>query len=81
MIDLLKITHGGDHPVTYGDAEPSAESGEIIPKETVLTGKKDHGSLQRIDCMFNPPHIPGPLCCSAINFFRQISSSECVARG
>lgn len=51
MIDLVKITSGGEHPVTYGDAERSEDTGKYVPKETTLTGKEDHCSLQRIDCI------------------------------
>lgn len=48
-IDLLKESYNGKHPVTYGDTEKV--DNKVVPKETVLTTKEDHGCMQCIDYM------------------------------
>lgn len=48
-IDLLKDSYYGKHPITYGDIE--IVDNKVVPKETVLTTKEDHGCMQSIDYM------------------------------
>ncbi|KAL0476713.1 hypothetical protein AKO1_006160 [Acrasis kona] len=48
----------GHHPVTFGDGDLTEGSQEIIPKETVLTGKEELGTRTRLDYMFYHKHCP-----------------------
>jgi len=52
--DLLKESHNGVHPITYGDVHERVDGDKVIysPKETLLTHTADHCCNLSIDYVF-----------------------------
>ena len=52
VIDCAKVANQGVSPITYADVTKD-KSGNVIPRETVLTDAEDHSTTQSLDYIFD----------------------------